>query len=446
MRSSLTYATLSALPPVGPGRDLATRLAWVTGLRLVILSAMLALVGAFYLRDKLFLGELSARVLLVAIGASFAVAAAYAYLLHRRVLLTQLAYAQLVVDQLTWTVFAYVLGGVTSGATSFYGLTCLTGAALVGVRGVVVAALSGMGLYLAMAVAFAQGIIRPPADQIDVNYLVRWKDTSYPVTQNLLAVTIVAVLSGYLAERLRAAGGALQAARERAEQAERLAMLGKFAAGLAHEIRNPLGAISGSADLLAMAPGLEQEDRVLCGIIAREAARVNDLVTDMVDLARPRRPEPTTVDAAAIAHEVSKLAAHSGRGVDVRVRCDGPASGVEVEADASQLRQLIWNLLRNAVQASSPGAEVVVRVRGRDEATGQPMTIAVLDSGPGIGEEARDQLFDAFFTTRTQGMGIGLAVVKRIVDEHGWDIAVDNRPEGGAVFRVTVPDVGQKAR
>src|SRR5690606_37354277 len=144
-------------------------------------------------------------------------------------------------------------------ATSFYGLTCLVGAILIGLRGAVLAAVSGLSLFGLLCAGFALEWVRPPLDQRAASYLVEWNAIVYPLLVNGLGVVVVALLAGYLAERLRRTGGALVIANERAVAAERLAMLGRIAAGLAHEIRNPLGSISGSIELLREAPGLSDE-------------------------------------------------------------------------------------------------------------------------------------------------------------------------------------------
>jgi signal transduction histidine kinase len=136
--------------------------------------------------------------------------------------------------------------------------------------------------------------------------------------------------------------------------------------------------------------------------------------------------------------EVVELAGKSGRGVsDVAVSYDGPNSAYVV-ADGAQLRQLVWNLVRNGVQASSAGDRVVVSLSDGQK---QSLELSVSDHGVGIAPEARGRLFDAFFTTRSHGTGVGLAVVKRIADEHGFAIAVDSgtASEKGAVFRVSMP-------
>jgi signal transduction histidine kinase len=185
--------------------------------------------------------------------------------------------------------------------------------------------------------------------------------------------------------------------------------------------------------LLRSGKGLDEEDRQLCEIIQREANRLNDLVTDMVDLSKPRKPDWTVVDAAVVAREVVALASKSGRAVsDVQLRFDTDGKPAQVRADSAQLRQLVWNLVRNAVQASEAGEEVRVSV------TLQPygVELAVVDHGVGIEEAQMPRLFDAFFTTRSQGSGVGLAVVKRIADEHGFLIHVKSEAGRGAAFRV----------
>jgi signal transduction histidine kinase len=280
-----------------------------------------------------------------------------------------------------------------------------------------------------------QGWILPPADQPPAVYHVATQELLYAGVVNLLAMLVVTVLAGSLAERLRVTGGRLVAAEERADHAERLAALGRVATALAHEIRNPLGSISGCIQLLRVNRALSDEDRRLCAIIVSEASRLNDLVTDMLNLARPQRPQLTSVDAAATAREVVELAAQSGRAVsDVRVRYSG-VDHATICADSAQLRQLIWNLVRNAVQASSAGREVRVSVvtNGQTEPTAQ---LTVQDDGVGLSDQAKERIFDAFFTTRAQGTGVGLAVVKRIADDHRFAITVESTSGRGATFRV----------
>lgn len=434
-------ATAASSPARTVGDDrLTNRLAWITGLRLGFLSLLLGITAFIYLRGALTQYPVSQTIVLGTIGAAFALTAIYASLLRRRKRLQRLAEAQIVLDQITWSAIVFVSGGATSGATTFYGLTCLVGAILIGLRGAAIAAVTGIGAFGLLCLGFGFGFIAPPADQRLGNYVLDWDSIVYPLAVNGLGIVVVALLSGYLAERLRRTGGALAEATERAEAAERLAMLGRLAAGLAHEIRNPLGSISGSVELLREAPGLGEEDRQLCEIIQREAGRLNHLVTDMMDLARPRKPEPEVVDVASLARDVVALAARSERSGagDVTVRYEGPEGPLLATCDAGQMRQVLWNLVRNGVQATGAGTTVTVTVR--EEEVGR-VAMAVSDEGPGIEPGAEKKIFDAFFTTRNNGAGLGLAVVRRIMDDHvpyGATIEVRSGTPRGATFEVVL--------
>lgn len=397
---------------------LANRLAWITGLRLGFLTLLLVATAFFYLRGALGLYPQSQSIVFSTIGGAYALAAIYATVLRSGKHLRHLAEAQIVLDQLTWTAIVYVSGGPTSGATSFYGLTCLVGAILIGLRGAAMAAISGISIFAVLCAGFASQSIRPPHDQGAANYVVTWDGMVYPLAVNALGIVVVALLAGYLAERLRRTGGALAEANERALAAERLALLGRIAAGLAHEIRNPLGSISGSIEMLREAPGLTEEDRRLCDIVHRESARLNQLVSDMMDLAGPKRPEPASVDVAALAREVVELASRSERSGsgDVTVTYRGPSGPTHARCDAAQMRQVLWNLVRNGVQATGAGTTVTVSVVEK----GERVEMAVSDEGPGIAPGAAEKIFDAFYTTRAGGAGIGLAVVRRIIDDHAF--------------------------
>lgn len=422
---------MSPPPSVRPPSDATTvrRLTWLTGARLGLYLLLLGATSSFY-----FQGDYPAsfRIVSVTLSVAFAAAAVYAAWLRTRRALGTLAWAQIVVDQLIWTVLVYLSGGPLSGATTFYGLSCVLAAVTLGLWGAIAAAALGSALFVLLIAGLSFGLLPLPVDQPAFT----WRSSLYlyPTLVSLLALFVVALLSGYLARRLQTESGRLAVVTERAERAERLAELGKIAAGLAHEIRNPLGSISGSIEIIREAPGLGDDERRLCEIIRHEVARLNDLVGDMMNLAKPRAPALETIDLARIAQDVVKLAQKGGRAEqDVPLEYDGPVE-LQVKADAAQMRQLIWNLVRNAIQASGPGAPVVVRVSA--EADGARVEVA--DRGAGIPPEMRAKIFDAFVTTRSQGVGIGLAVVKQIADAHGARIEVDDSSGGGTVFRVTL--------
>ncbi|TMQ20339.1 MAG: hypothetical protein E6J91_04205 [Deltaproteobacteria bacterium] len=193
-------------------------------------------------------------------------------------------------------------------------------------------------------------------------------------------------------------------------RSERLAMVGQLAAGVAHEIRNPLASISGSIELLRQGPSAPEEDRALMAIVHREIQRLNALIGDLLDYANP------TFASVEMAMEV-----------------DRP---LPIHADPAKLRQVLWNLLRNAADAAALGKKHVHVDAWREvDAT----IIAVTDDGPGIAADQLTRIFDPFFTTKSKGTGLGLATCHAIVAEHGGHIDVTSEPGKGTRMLVSVP-------
>ena len=225
--------------------------------------------------------------------------------------------------------------------------------------------------------------------------------------------------------------------RDRAEAAQRLAVLGQLATGLAHEIRNPLSSISGSVEMVREGNALGPEDRRLLGIVISEVERLNSLVTSMLQVGRPSQIETESLDLRAIASEVVAVArgqATASNGLQIDEV--GPEEPIIVTVDPDRMRQVVWNLVKNAVQASPHRGKVEVRT-GRDQA--RRAFLEVADEGPGIGDAHRERLFDMFYSGRTHGVGLGLAVVKQIVDQHQGHIEIIDRNVAGTCFRVTLP-------
>jgi two-component system sensor histidine kinase PilS (NtrC family) len=225
--------------------------------------------------------------------------------------------------------------------------------------------------------------------------------------------------------------------KDQAEQAQRLAVLGQLAAGLAHEIRNPLSSISGSVEMVREGNALGPEDRRLLGIVISEVDRLDALVTTMLQVGRPSQIHPEPHDLRALVSEVVVVArgeATQSNGLCIEESI--PDDPIIATIDADRMRQVIWNLVKNAVQASPHRGTVEVRA-GRD-ASGRAF-IEVADEGRGIDDAQRGRLFDMFYSGRNHGVGLGLALVKQIVDQHDARIEVIDRQDAGTCFRVTLP-------
>jgi two-component system sensor histidine kinase PilS (NtrC family) len=225
--------------------------------------------------------------------------------------------------------------------------------------------------------------------------------------------------------------------RDQADQAQRLAVLGRLATGLAHEIRNPLSSISGSVEMVREGNALSPEDGRLLGIVISEVERLNSLVTTMLQVGRPSQIETEAIDLRFIARDVAAVArgeATASNGLRIEeISPDGP---IMVTVDPNRMRQVIWNLVKNAVQASPHRGKVEVRtgIDGESQAY-----LEIADEGPGIGAAQRERLFDMFYSGRSHGVGLGLALVKQIVDQHEGRIEILDRDGPGTCFRITLP-------
>ena len=219
-----------------------------------------------------------------------------------------------------------------------------------------------------------------------------------------------------------------------------------LAAGLAHEIKNPLAGLQGSAELLAReAEGAAREYAL---VIAREARRVDGLVRELLDLARPATLQSGPVNIHTVLRDVMLIAKGLPGGDRILFSQRFDPSLPAILGDQEKLTQVVLNVLRNAVEAAreTPGAEVsmetgVAPLRLR-QAGGKTVTlarVAVLDNGPGIPESMLGRLFTPFSTSKPQGTGLGLAVSRRIVEAHGGRIEVRNRPGGGAEAALYLP-------
>jgi len=224
------------------------------------------------------------------------------------------------------------------------------------------------------------------------------------------------------------------------QRTERLAAVGRLAAGIAHEIRNPLAAISGSIELLAQTmqsdaapPRMPGENKELMSIVMREVERLNGLITELLEFARPRTLEPERMDVAAMLAEMLKVFENDKRLGEAPVTLAADEA-VFVDVDPAQLRQVVWNLLRNAAEAA-PKQPIAVEARAR----GDRVTVTFRDRGPGIAAEHRARIFEPFFSTKDGGTGLGLATVHRIIDEHKGAVEFDCPADGGTLVTVTLP-------
>lgn len=216
---------------------------------------------------------------------------------------------------------------------------------------------------------------------------------------------------------------------------ERLSAAGQLSASLAHEIRNPLASISGAAGILARGNASTASKEECLSILTKESQRLNKLLTNFLDFARPRLPRFQLADPVAVVHSTTILAQHAAASSGVTLHFETPPELPEIMCDPEQIKQVLLNLILNAVQASQRGDAVTVQM----SRTPAQLCIDLRDEGCGISSEEQETIFDPFFTTKENGTGLGLAVAANIVAQHGGSLSCLPNPARGMTFRVLLP-------
>jgi signal transduction histidine kinase len=222
---------------------------------------------------------------------------------------------------------------------------------------------------------------------------------------------------------------------EQLKKTERLTAAGQLSASLAHEIRNPLASISGATGILARGQASPAARAECLDILAKESQRLNKLLTNFLDFARPRLPRMQAASPSEIVQSVVALAQHSASEQQVTLEIQTEAHGRDLDCDPEQIKQLLLNLILNAVQATGPGGIVSIRTFF----TADTLSIQVADSGCGISSEAQERIFDPFFTTKENGTGLGLAIAANIAAQHGGTLMCRPNIDQGTVFMLELP-------
>jgi len=241
----------------------------------------------------------------------------------------------------------------------------------------------------------------------------------------------------------------LQRSQREVLRAEQLAAVGQMAAGIAHELRNPLMCMKilvQSAAAQSSAVSLGSRD---LAVLEEEIIRLERLTRTFLDFARPPQLDKRPFEVQSLLQDTVALISGRADQQDVRILCELPSAPVLIEADCGQIRQVVLNLLLNALEAMANDGKVVVRLETTRKSAAAPRSIIlrVIDAGPGLPADLGQEIFTPFVSTKETGIGLGLSICKRIVEAHGGEITAANRPEGGAIFSVRLPRLsGHEAR
>jgi two-component system sensor histidine kinase HydH len=274
-------------------------------------------------------------------------------------------------------------------------------------------------------------------------------DYSFQQYAEIAMYLVIAVLVGYLSqvqrktrERLERAGTELQeayqklnAAFDQLRHSDRLASLGQLSAGIAHEIRNPLGSIQGAVEILGQGLPADDPRAEFAQIARQEVSRLEKLTGEILQFSKPAPPRQIPIDWKEIVESASRLCADEAHRQGVEISSDTDEPYAPILVDPEQVKQVLINILINAIQAQPGGGKI--EISGELEA--DILTIVIQDCGPGIKPEQMDIIFDPFFTTKREGTGLGLSISYQLVKNNGGKIHVTSQLGQGTCFRVSFP-------
>ncbi len=407
--------------------------------RVVFTSLLLGSTVLFQLSEQPSVFDPSLVVLYLLIIAIFAVSCFYAIALNRWMADLDFAVLQIVVDTVIVSMIVFVTGGISS-VFSFLYLVVIIYSSLLVPRVIVflIGAFSGIEYGLLVFLEFT-GAIHPFAmsgmPRIEAG---GWEHMAYKVVMIGIACIAVAVLSAVLAEQTDKTQKKLKTLEDHVKRVEKLASMGEMAAGMAHEIKNPLASLAGSIQLLKEDIPPNPYHEKLMQIILRETDRLSELINNFLMFARPPAGKQVMVLLGEAVTEVISLFdkdPRRSRNVTVHSNLDGT---IWVRFDPVQLRQVLWNLLLNAAEAIEKKGEIRIRL---SQAKTNTAVLDITDTGSGMSRDTIAQIFDPFFTTKPRGTGLGLSLVYRILESNRCRIDVDSQIGRGTTIALTFPTV-----
>lgn len=338
-------------------------------------------------------------------------------------------------------ILSYLLIGFTHGAASDYSaiflIPVVSAATLFDLTGVVIVTALAVVLYFSFLLFLDGETIAPELISLMSLRASIYAIVAFLVFEQAKAKRDEMARTQEAADRLAASNRSLQRAEASLRRSERLAALGQLTAGLAHELRNPLGTIKASAEML-LKPTTQARPELMtemASYIGAEVNRMNELIASFLDFARPLKLQAVTAPLRPVLDDIARQLSDLSAERSVTLRIENGPDAAAFTFDPNLLRLAILNLAQNAIQASPSGAEVLIRAIHENDS----VQITIADHGEGIQPQHLENIFNPFFTTKPTGVGLGLAIVSKIVDEHRGRIRVSSEPGTGTTFTITLP-------
>ena len=343
--------------------------------------------------------------------------------------------AQILFDLILITTLVYISGGLQGFFYFLYVFDIIAASIILSKRAAyITAALSAISLGLLVELMYFKFIpYYGPGEEMEISLGLM----NYNIFMAWSAFFLVAFFMNYLTERLRKAQDEMHLAQKELEIKNKLAVAGEVSAQLAHEIRNPLAAISGSVQVLKDELGLKEEQKDLMDIIVSESKRVSHSIEQFLNLASPGQRTFSQIDLTDILKEMLTLLQSSGE-MDGNMQVQGNYSSMSIQyfGNLNQFKQLFWNILRNALKAMPDGGTLTVdfEKNKKDE-----IQLRFADTGIGMAEDKKERIFEPFYSGFKDGQGLGMAVVRKIVDDYKGKIKVASEPDKGTEIIVILP-------
>jgi two-component system sensor histidine kinase PilS (NtrC family) len=417
-------------PPVRFDNDLLKKIKWLMFFRVLFTGFLLVSTIVVQFRQHISLQNPQLLMLYGINAVVLILSAGYAVVLRHEAYRPSLAYLQIIVDTVIVSIVVFITGCYASIFSFLYLLVIVCSSILLSRKGsMLIAALSSIqyGLmleleYYRVLKPFVQIHLRTMGDDLTL--------VTYKIVITMISCFAVAWLSSILAEQARSSRQELRAMESHVRRVEQLAYMGEMAAGLAHEIRNPLASLSGSIQILKEEFQFPPDQARLMRIVLREADRLSSLVSDFLLFAKPPSGNIAEIPVAEVITEIVSVFqndANHTRKIPITTEL---IPDVRITMDPAHFRQILWNLLLNAAEAIADEGQIHIRMKGHN---GQ-VDVQVMDTGQGIAPENIPLIFNPFFTTKASGTGLGLSIVHRLVVSYNGRLDVESQIGEGTVM------------
>lgn len=366
------------------------------------------------------------------IASIFLLSFMYAVCLYRIKRLILVAYLQIIIDTFIVTIILIVTGNYSSIFSFLYLVVIIYSSILIPIRGtMVIAAICTIQFGFMVDLEYYGVILPSGTEDLLLASAYTWNQVIYKILITLTACFAVAFLSSFLSEQVRRTRNELRIIKDHVKRVDKMAAIGEMAAGLAHEIKNPLASLSGSIQLLHEDIRYNADHDRLMQIVLREADRLNSLVTNFLLYARPPAGKVEVMELEKILIDTAELFEKDANNDGRISTTQNIQSGIWISMDPFHLRQILWNLLINAAEAIDGEGHIHIELHSSKN---KRAYIKVSDNGCGMSQEDINFIFDPFFTTKAAGTGLGLSIVHRILESYDALLDVESEINKGTTF------------